>query len=150
MNFMLPPLHGYVPPPSDALNEHARTLYEHRNEAVVVPLVDVGNADWRPAMKDCHGNCEVWCERHPEYEVVRGWIYVPLPTMSYCRFLAHTIVRQPDGQLIDITPRGAMLEPTPYRFLPSIVSRAEFEALALDLYEATGSTDLDWRHGASD
>jgi hypothetical protein len=149
MNFALPPLHGYVPPPSDALNEHARALYEHRGEAIVVPLVNVSTDDWQPVVKECHENCEVWCERHPEYELVRGWFYVPFPTLAYCRFLAHTVVRQPDGQLIDITPRGMMMEPTPYQFLPTIVSRAEFETLVLDLYEATGATDLDCRHDAT-
>ncbi|PJO60628.1 hypothetical protein CWD85_03445 [Burkholderia pseudomallei] len=137
-----------MPPPSDALVDHARALYERRGEAVIVPLVDVSTDEWQPVEKGCHENCEVWCERHQEYELVRGWIYVPLPSLAYCRFLAHTVVRQPDGHLIDITPRGVILEPTPYRFLPSIVSRAEYEALVLDLYEATGTADLDWRHGA--
>ena len=149
MSFTLPPLYGYVPPPSHALNDHARALYEHRGEAVIVPFVDVTEDGWQPVLKECHENCEAWCERHPEYELVRGWIYVPLSTLAYCRFLAHTVVRRPDGQLIDITPRGILLEPTPYQFLPTIVSRAEYETLALDLYGATGTANLDWRHGVN-
>lgn len=145
MNFV-PPLFAYESPPSEALREHARILYERRHEAAIVPYVDVGTDAWRPVERDCHGNSETWCEHHPEYEVVRGWICLPLPGMAYSRFLSHSIVRRPDGTLVDITPRGPMREAAPYRFLATVVTDNEYEALVIDLYEASPTGYLDWQH----
>lgn len=146
MATILPPLFGYEPPPSDGLREHARLLYARRQEAAVVPFVDVGTEAWRPAMQDCHGNCEAWCERHPEYQVVRGWLCIPLDGLAYCRFLAHSVVRQPDGALIDITPRAPLRGPAPYPFLATVVSANAYEALVVDLYAASETGYLDWHH----
>lgn len=146
MNAMLPPLIGYQPPPSESLRDHARALYARRHEAVVVPSVDVGTDAWRPSAQDCHGNCEAWCQRHPEYQLVRGWIYVPLPGLAYSRFLSHSVVRRPDDGLIDITPRGPLREAAPYQFLATIVSNDEYEALVVDLYAASVTGYLDCQH----
>lgn len=96
MNANFPLLLGYEPPPSDALHGHARILYECRHEAASVPLVDPGSEVWRPAVDACHDNCEAGCERHPDHQVVRGWLYFSLPGMAYCRFVSHSVVRQPD------------------------------------------------------
>lgn len=143
---MLPPLFGYQPPPSDALSDHARGLYARLQEAVVVPYIDMDGDAWRPAFQDCHGNCETWCERHPEYQLVRGWICIPMTGLAYCRFLSHSVVRQPDGALIDITPRGPLREAEPYRFLATFISNDEYETLVMDLYEASETGYLDWQH----
>jgi hypothetical protein len=148
MSFVPLRLFAYEPPPSGALREHARILYEHRRESVIVPYVDVGTDSWRPVEHDCHGNAETWCEDHPEYLVVRGWICVPLTGLAYSRFLSHSVVRQPDGALVDITPRGLMLEAAPYRFLATVVTNDEYETLAIDLYEASATGYLDWQHTA--
>jgi hypothetical protein len=150
MEFSIPHLYGYVPPPSNALSEHARALYERRDEAIVVPFVSVKDGDWRPTAQDCHENCETWCERHQDHGLVRGWIYVPLAGLAYCRFVAHTVIRRPYGELIDITPTGTIWQSAPYRFLSTIVSRVEYESLVIALYDATGAADLDWRDAAGD
>ncbi|BEU28361.1 hypothetical protein [Paraburkholderia sp. 22B1P] len=149
MSTILPPLFGYEPPPSDALRDHARALYDRRLEMVTVPVVDVGTEAWRPLPQDCHGNCEAWCERNPEYQLVRGWIFLPLPGLAYSRFLSHSVVRQPDDLLIDITPRGQLREAAPYSFIATIVSNDEYEALVVDLYEASGTGFLDHQHTAA-
>jgi hypothetical protein len=146
---VLPPLTNHHPPPSGALSDHARELYTRLREAVVVPYVDVGDSAWRPAVQDCHGNCEAWCAQHPEYQLVRGWICVPMTGLAYCRFLAHSVVRQPDGTLIDITPRGPLREAEPYRFLPTFVSNDEYETLVVDLYGVYETGYLDWQHTAT-
>ncbi|WP_124649041.1 hypothetical protein [Burkholderia stagnalis] len=146
MEFRIPPLWRYESPPTDLLRVHAGMLYARRDEAIDVAYVEVSGAGWRPAVQDCHGNCETWCGLHPEYRLVRGWIFIPLPGLAYSRFLPHSIVRQPDGQLVDITPRGHLLGSTPYRFLGSIVDNEVYEAMVVDLYAAAGTGNLDWQH----
>ncbi|CAN7803259.1 hypothetical protein LJR267_010369 [Paraburkholderia hospita] len=145
MNAMLL-LFGYEPPPSDALRDHARALYERRQEGVIVPEVDVGTDVWRPVPQDCHGNFEAWCERNPEYQLVRGWILMPLLGLAYSRFLSHSVVRRPDHVLIDMTPRGPLRKPAPYLFLATILSNDKYEALVTDLYKASEAGFLDHQH----
>ncbi|MGP8484566.1 hypothetical protein ACT2FY_00930 [Paraburkholderia fungorum] len=147
MNAMLPPLLGYEPPPTDALLDHARTLYERRHEAAPVVRVDVGSDAWRPTVNACHDNCEAWCERHPDHQLVRGWLYFSLPGMAYCRFVSHSVVRRPDGTLVDITPTGHLLQADPYPFLDAGVDEDAYAALATELYETTGNGNLCFQHG---
>jgi hypothetical protein len=147
MNLTLSPLVGYEPPPSDALRDHARSLYDRRHEAVVVPYVDVASADWRPSEKLCHENCVEWCERNPDHRLVRGWLYVPLQGLAYCRFVSYSVVRRPDDTLMDITPRGSLRESKPYPFVASGVSDDDYAALAAELYAVSGNGNLDWQHG---
>ncbi len=147
MNAIFPPLLGYEPPPSDALHEHAGALYMRRHQAAPVQRVDTSNDVWRPAVNGCHDNCEAWCGQHPDHQLVRGWLYFSLPGMAYCRFLSHSVVRRPDGSLIDITPTGQLLQAAPYPFLEAGLTEDEYAALASELYESTGQGNLCFQHG---
>lgn len=142
MNFAL---FGYQPPPSEALRDHARALYERRHEATPVPRVSVVAPGWQPAINRCHENAEEWCTAHADHQIVRGWLYFSLPGMTHCRFVSHSVVRRPDGTLIDITPAGPLTQTDPYPFLPAGVSEDEYTDLATELYLATGDGNLDWR-----
>jgi len=146
MNFVFP---GYQPPPSEALWLHAGALYGLRDEATPVPCVDVADEAWRPGVNRCHENVMEWCDLHPDHEIVRGWLYFSLPGLAYCRFVSHSVVRRPDGTLIDITPTGPLVQADPYPFLPAGVSEDEYTDLAAELYEATGRGDLYWQHTAA-
>jgi hypothetical protein len=53
-------LFGYHAPPTDALREHARALYERRHEAAPVPRRGVGDETWQPAVNLCHENVQQW------------------------------------------------------------------------------------------
>lgn len=139
-------LFGYEPPPSEVLHDHASSLYARRHAAAPVPRVDVGDEAWRPAVNACHDNCEAWCEQRPDHELVRGWLYFSLPGLAYCRFVSHSVVRRPDGTVIDITPTGLLLQAAPYPFLNAGVSEDEYAALAAELYGTTGSGNLCWQH----
>jgi hypothetical protein len=141
-------LFGYHAPPTDALREHARALYERRHEAAPVPRRGVGDETWQPAVNLCHENVQQWCGLHPDHEIVRGWLYFALPGLAYCRFVSHSVIRQPDGMLIDITPTGPLAQADPYPFVPAGVSEDDYADLAAELYGGTGRGDLDWQHAA--
>lgn len=137
---------GYQPPPSQALRDHAHALFERRHEAAAVPRVVVAGPEWQPAVNRCHENTEEWCVAHPDHRIVRGWLYFSLPGMTYCRFVSHSVVRRPDGTLIDITPTGLLTQAAPYPFLAAGVSEHDYAELAAELYLATGGGNLDWQH----
>lgn len=139
-------LFGYRPPPSETLRLHACGLYERRHEAAPVPRVAVADEGWQPQINRCHENSVEWCAAHADHQVVRGWLYFSLPGMAYCRFVSHSVVRRPDGTLIDITPTGPLRQAAPYPFIPAGVSEDKYTALAAELYGTTGGGDLYWRH----
>jgi len=74
------------------------------NRVVEVPFAEVTLDGWAPGIADCHENVNRWVEAHPGCVAVRGWIV----HMSFgplgCGLTAHSVVRTPDGGLIDITP----------------------------------------------
>ncbi|WP_420210618.1 hypothetical protein ACN8ZM_04255 [Burkholderia aenigmatica] len=139
-------LFGYQPPPSEALRVYARALYERRQDAAPVSRVEVADEGWRPGVNRCHENVEEWCILHPDHQIVRGWLFFSLPGLAYCQFVSHSVVRRPDGTLIDITPTGPLANADPYPFLPAGVSEEEYGAVAGELYNTTGSGNLYWQH----
>jgi hypothetical protein len=102
---------------AEVLTRLAARLYGLRHAATVVPLfqVSIGDGsqpdDWTARAHYCHANVDIWVARCPEYEPVRGWVIFDLsrmpPSMKvspHLQFSAHSVVRAPDGKLIDITP----------------------------------------------
>jgi hypothetical protein len=45
----------------DHLLNLAKTLYEHRHDAVGVPFRDCSGPDFQPVEQDCHSNVDHWC-----------------------------------------------------------------------------------------
>jgi hypothetical protein len=61
------------------------------------------------------------------FSPARGWLYFDfLGALEYVLFLAHSVVRVPNGELWDITPMQASQD---YLFLPDIESEEEYAAL---------------------
>lgn len=86
---------------------------------------EVSLPNWRPQVADCHANVDKWVEANPGTVAVRGWV-------TYADFglsiglTAHSVVREPDGQLFDITPLESKgVRPT-MRFVPHVGDEQEF------------------------
>ena len=84
--------------------EYATSICSTRADAAMIPFVEVALDGWTPQIADCHANVDRWVAANPGCEAVRGWV-------SYISFgpageelTAHSVVRNPDGALIDITP----------------------------------------------
>ena len=98
-----------------ALKLYAARLYARVNEASVLECCDVSIGDWHPTENECHGNVTTLCEHDPDYEPIRGWLYLDFGgVMDRVKFVAHSAVRAPDGVLYDITPSSV---PHQYPFI---------------------------------
>lgn len=86
------------------LDDFAAELYERRRHAVPVPFQSLDVSDWKPEPNDCHANVNRLCDLALGYQAVRGWLIYDLTTLRRCRFIAHSVVRGPSGNLIDVTP----------------------------------------------
>ena len=78
-----------------------------RNEAVVVPFVARSLGEWRPDEGECHRNCDWWALHNPGCEAVRGWLLFGFGMFGFIRFNPHSVIKEEDGTLIDITPSKA-------------------------------------------
>lgn len=89
--------------------EYAASICARRAAAVVVPFVEVSADGWSPEVAKCHSNVDRWVALNPGCEAVRGWITYMSYGPAGVQLTAHSVVRNPDGTLIDITPvyRGA-------------------------------------------
>lgn len=102
-------------------------LYAMRQEAAVVPFVEKELDDWKPAPRWCHDNVDRWVQENPGSKIVRGWVLFDLVGLDgVFQFTAHSVVEQPDGTLIDITPT---LASRPYRFLSDDLGVERYEEM---------------------
>ena len=108
----------------DYLKELAQQLYERRHEALVVPLRDCSGPDFVPVEQACHANVDDWCLRHPTDRPVRGWLlHESWLSQGFCRFAAHSVVLDENGELFDPTPTRAARR---YPFLRHHLTDEEF------------------------
>jgi hypothetical protein len=56
---------------------------------------------WEPKAAYCHPNVDAFVAANSGFKPVRGWL---ISGFTRCQLTAHSIVQQPDGSLIDITP----------------------------------------------
>jgi len=133
----------YQEPPSEGLKAYAQSLYQRRHEAAPVPRVEVAVGNWTPTANMCHENAVQWCELNPDHQVVRGWLYFELPGLPYCRFTSHSVVRAPDGSLMDITPTAVVAT---YPFMIAGLDEDEYAEAAGALFQFLGTGDLDCWH----
>jgi hypothetical protein len=98
----------YLKPPSEELIEYARDLYLRRGEAVLVPPGEASIGDWVPQANECHSNVSTFVLNTSGFAAVRGWLYFDfVNAFPFVRFLAHSVVRNGEGSLYDITPLNA-------------------------------------------
>lgn len=119
------------------LNEYAKTLYSKVGEATLLKHAVIEGGDWEPQPNMCHHNVSIWCQLKSDYEPVRGWFYFDLPGLNYVKFLAHSAVRTPKGELYDITPSNASKE---YPFVHSGLCEDEYA----DLVDTKGYGEINY------
>jgi hypothetical protein len=85
------------------LDDLAADLYKRRHKAVSVPFQALTAPGWKPIPNDCHANVDRLCDLGLGYQPVRGWLIYDLTIRRRCRFIAHSVVRDLSGNLIDVT-----------------------------------------------
>lgn len=109
----------------EAIN-YASSLYERRNEGVILQRAEIVNGDWAPEPNRCHDNVSTWCEYNEEYTPVRGWLYFDLAdALAFVQFLPHSAVLTPAQELFDITP----FDCEQYPFITANICDEEFKSL---------------------
>lgn len=84
--------------------EYEAAICSRRVGAVIVPFREVSLDGWAPKIADCHNNVDRWVATNPRCEAVRGWItYISFGPVGV-QLTAHSIVRDQNGDLFDITP----------------------------------------------
>jgi hypothetical protein len=81
-------------------------------------------AGWKPARGECHDNVDRWVALYPEARAVRGWRHEPFEGLGH-RFVAHSVVRSSDGELVDVTLSASQ---GPRRFIEHPGSERDFFA----------------------
>ena len=101
---------------------YVKRLLNLRKQAILLNRAKVSLGSWEPKPKDCHHNVTVWCQYNRKYKKVRGWLY--FNTLK--RFVAHSVVKAPDGKIYDITPYEV---PNTYPFIPAHIEERKYVAI---------------------
>jgi hypothetical protein len=86
------------------LKRYFDDLFERRHLATRIVFNPVVFRDGsKPEPNQCHPNAERWVSEQAACSVVRGWLVHGNPT-DHWQFYAHSVVKLPDEENIDITP----------------------------------------------
>ena len=109
------------------IRRYGAALYSRIDEAVMLQRARIEGGDWQPEPNKCHHNVTEWCQHNQGYTPVRGWLYFDLAGLTnYVKFVAHSAVRTPEGELSDITPSNASKD---YPFIPAVESEHKYAEL---------------------
>ena len=108
------------------VEKYTASLYSRINEAAVLKRATIEGGDWQPQPKMCHHNVTIWCEQNSSFTPARGWLYFDFPGLNYVRFVAHSAVIEPNGDIRDITPSNATQD---YPFILGDLSEEEYASL---------------------
>lgn len=111
------------------IENYAESLYLRVDEAAVLKQAVIEEERWKPQLNMCHHNVTNLCLLANEYTPVRGWLYFDLPGLDYVKFVAHSAVKTPEGDVFDITPAIASQG---YPFLVSNLSEDEYAYIVED------------------
>lgn len=82
--------------------------------------------------KECHKNARCFCMENDTYQLIHGWLVIDgRPFFKSIKFIAHSVVQSPEGELLDVTPVESL---DPRAFLRAFIDNQEFEAF------------VDWLH----
>lgn len=136
-----------LPLPTDFdLKRYATRLYERRDEGTITRFARASIGDWTPSQRNCHENVTMWCTRNPAHRSVRGWLFFDFDwNLDFVRFTAHSVIRNENGELVDITPS---LASQPYPFIVATEPELEYAGLVedhgvtkIDYFYRTGSSN---------
>jgi hypothetical protein len=114
------------PLPHHIRPEYTAALCERRAEGIVVPPAQVSIGDWKPQPNLCHENVTTWCAGNGEFQIVRGWLHLDFQGQTpYEVFLAHSVIRDKNGALWDITPMQAFQQ---YPFIAATETEEDYAA----------------------
>lgn len=137
--YMLQPTH-YCKPPSRKLAKYAASLYARIHERQWVRREIIKLDGWQPLAHQCHANSMILETYGEGYLAVHGWLYLDYRnTADFVRFIAHSVVMNPQGQLLDITPTAA--ETSLFPFITCGLSNLEYEATLNALIKKYGATN---------
>ena len=94
--------------------------------ALPVPFISVKTEDWQPQVGHCHENVDQWVRVSPGHTAVRGWVTVYTDGANKTFLTPHSVVRDEDGRLFDITPLGSESVRSTMLFVPHPGSEDEF------------------------
>jgi hypothetical protein len=114
-----------------AVRDLAGTVIARRTQAKVVRRIAVTLGGWTPDPKHCHGNVARWVATNPDHVAVPGWQIIDAPSLGlpYVDVIAHSVVEDGNGDLVDITPVAPLLTLLQIPFLRHWGTVAEFEGL---------------------
>jgi hypothetical protein len=131
---------NYCKPPSRRLAKYAASLYARIHERQWVKREIIQLNGWQPAQNHCHANSMILETYGEGFSAVHGWLYLDYDyTADFVRFIAHSVVTNQQGQLIDITPYAA--EARHFPFITSELSNPEYEAVLNALIKKYGATN---------
>lgn len=101
--------------------EYQLSVCKRIAEARHVPFRKVELKEWHPQESRCHENVAIWTTANPGTTAVHGWVTVAIGLLA-----AHSVVRDVNGRLYDITPfADESIRPTA-RFIPHLGDENEF------------------------
>ena len=116
-----------MPEQTPEQNDYAAKLYARVGEAAVLRRMEVEVGGWQPLANECHSNATQFHLRDASYTPVRGWLYFDFGgCLAHVQFLAHSVVRAPNGELWDITPAQPAQA---YPFILAMESEEDYAAL---------------------
>ncbi|WP_432474471.1 hypothetical protein [Amphritea sp. HPY] len=89
---------------------------------------------WQPIEHRCHDNVARLCELDSAYKHVYGFLFSNTSELGFVSFIFHSVVKDSNGNLIDITPTTAREK---YSFLASGLPDEAYEEL-MYMYENEG------------
>lgn len=130
----------YCKPPSRTLSKYAASLYARIHEREWIRREIIQLDGWQPLQNQCHANSMILETYGEGFSAVHGWLYLDYEGKAdYVRFVAHSVVMNAQGQLVDVTPTA---DDTPeFPFIRAGISNVEYENVLNALIKKYGATN---------
>jgi len=115
------------------ISQYGKYLLSKIAGAQHVPFLDVLINGENAKRKECHKNATCFSEENESFKPVHGWLIIDArPMLQSIKFIAHSVVKNHDEILIDITPYDASGR---YLFLPAFIKDEDFGSLVSWLHQ---------------
>jgi hypothetical protein len=128
----------YCKPPTLALQDEAANIFARRDEGVRVQRGAISFFGWQPVSNKCHDNAILAAKSDQTYVRIYGWLNMGMIEAKVVRFASHSVVRNIDGRLIDITPTTTGFPLFP--FIRSTMTETEYDLAVSDLVRVFGAS----------
>jgi hypothetical protein len=113
--------------------DYIQGLISKISSAKIIEHKNICIGAWYPKEHRCHDNVARLCELDSSYKNVYGFLYSDTPEFGEISFIFHSVVKDLNGNLIDITPTSAIFK---YPFIESGIQDEAYEEL-MYMYEKT-------------